>query len=66
MLARAREMERMDRAVDLLESKRQRIFKWRWEVKAQHQLRADGHYLIADQPIRRTKLASLREMQAST
>lgn len=62
MLARAREVERMDRAVDLLESKRQSIFKWRSEVKAQQQLRADGHYLIADQPIRRTKPVILKEM----
>lgn len=65
LVARAQEVERLERGVDLLKSERQSIFKWRAEVKAQQQLRADGHYLIADQPIRRTKPVSLREMQTS-
>ncbi len=64
LVARALELERLERGVDLLESKRQRIFKWRSEVKAQQQLRADGLYLIADQPISRAKPDSLIEMQA--
>ncbi len=39
VFTRVQDLVRIERAVDLLESKRQRIFKWRSEEKAQQQFR---------------------------
>ncbi|MBO1010767.1 MULTISPECIES: hypothetical protein [Acidovorax] len=56
------DLVRIERAVDLLESKRQRIFKWRSEEKALQQLRADGHYLIVGEQVPRKKPVGLGEL----
>ncbi|CAN7567299.1 hypothetical protein [Acidovorax delafieldii] len=62
VLTRAHDLERVERTVDILESKRQRIFKWRSKEKALQHLRADGHYLYVGEPVPRTKPVSLGEI----
>lgn len=62
LVGRAREVERIDRAVDLLGSKRLGIAKWRSEVKALQQLRADGHYLFVGEQVPRKKPVGFGEL----
>lgn len=62
VFTRLQDLVRIERAVDLLESKRQRIFKWRSEMKALQQLRAEGHYLYVQEQVPRKKPAGLAEL----
>lgn len=62
VFTRLQDLARIERAVDLLESKRQRIVKWRSEMKALKQLRAEGHYLYVLEQVPRKKPAGLAEL----